>query len=95
MRFSNSNLYRYNVLFAVLLPLLIVCVFGAGAVALLAGLWGVSHVAGVDLRQRTDLERRVKAEELGKFQGRRGGAVHNSNAVEPQLETAWSSNPKP
>ena len=47
-----------HVMFAVLLPWLIVCVFGAGAVALLAGLWGVSHVAEVDGRQRRDLERR-------------------------------------
>ena len=58
-----------HVMFAVLLPWLIVCVFGAGAVALFAGLWGVSHVSGVDGRQRRDLERRVKAEELGRFQG--------------------------
>ena len=34
--------------------------------------WGASHVADVDWKQRRDLERRVRAEELKKFQGKRG-----------------------
>jgi hypothetical protein len=63
-----------HVLFAVLMPVVILYVFGAAAVAVLAALWGWSHVAEVDRRQRRDLVRRVAAEELGKFQGRRGYA---------------------
>ena len=41
---------------------------------LLAALFGINQVRGVDARQRRDLERRVRAEELGAFQGRRGHA---------------------
>lgn len=71
-----------HVLLAVLLPLAIYFFFGAGAVALLSGAWGVSHVAEVDGRQRRDLERRVKAAELGKFQGRRGHAKLHKDGSE-------------
>jgi hypothetical protein len=65
------NLRRYNVAFAVLLPLLASWLFGT-ALAMVAALWAMNHVAAVDARQKKYLERKVRAEELGKFQGRRG-----------------------
>ena len=44
------------------------------ALTWLAALFAVRHVAAIDARQRQAVERRVRAEELGKFQGRRGHA---------------------
>ena len=61
-----------HVLFAALLPFLLLCVFHATTLAAVAVFWGASHVADVDWKQRRDLERRVRAEELKKFQGKRG-----------------------
>ena len=60
-----------HVVFAVLLPLLASWLFGT-ALAMVAALWAMNHVAAVDARQKKYLERKVRAEELGKFQGRRG-----------------------
>ena len=61
-----------HVVFAVMLPFLVYYFFSATGVALIAAAWGARHVGEVDARQRRDLERRVRAEELGRFQGRRG-----------------------
>ena len=73
-RYLESRLGPH-LLFAVALPWIVAWFFpDNAALAWLAALFAVRHVAAIDARQRQAVERRVRAEELGKFQGRRGHA---------------------
>ena len=63
-----------HALFAVLLPLLVAHVWSNLIYAAFAALWSIRHLSVVDQRQRKWVDQRARAEELKKFQGKRGYA---------------------
>ena len=64
-------------------PLLLLHLFAEHVVAVVCFAWWCwRHVARADARQRRDLERRVRAEELARFQGRRGYAKLHKDGSE-------------
>lgn len=72
-----------HALFATVAPLLLLHLFKEQLVAILCFSWWCwRHVARVDARQRRDLERRVRSEELARFQGRRGYAKLHKDGSE-------------
>ena len=72
-----------HALFATVAPLLLLHLFAEQLVAILCfAFWCWRHVARADARQRRDLERRVRAEELARFQGRRGYAKLHKDGSE-------------
>ena len=81
-RYLESRLGPH-LLFAVALPWIVAWFFpDNAALTWLAALFAVRHVAVIDARQRRAVERRVRAEELGKFQGRRGHAKLHKDGSE-------------
>ena len=72
-----------HALFATVAPLLLLHLFQEQLVAILCFSWWCwRHVARVDARQRRDLERRIRSEELARFQGRRGYAKLHKDGSE-------------
>jgi hypothetical protein len=72
-----------HALFATMAPLLLLHLFAEHVVAVVCFAWWCwRHVARADARQRRDLERRVRAEELARFQGRRGYAKLHKDGSE-------------
>ena len=71
-----------HVLFAAIVPVLFLHYFSnlIAAILIAYSLW--RHVSNVDQRQRRDLERKVKVEELQRFQGRRGFAKLHKDGSE-------------
>ncbi len=63
-----------HALFAVAFPLLVLHLFASVAYAILAAAWCVRHLANVDARQRRWVDQKARAEELKRFQGKRGYA---------------------
>jgi hypothetical protein len=72
-----------HALFATVAPLILLHLFQEQFVAILCFSWWCwRHVARVDARQRRDLERRIRSEELARFQGRRGYAKLHKDGSE-------------
>ena len=72
-----------HALFATMAPLLLLHAFPEQLVAILCFSWWCwRHVARADARQRRDLERRARSEELARFQGRRGYAKLHKDGSE-------------
>lgn len=63
-----------HALFAVTFPLLVLHLWHTTMYAVIAALWCVRHLANVDARQRRWVEQKTRAEELRRFQGKRGYA---------------------